>query len=54
MKLCVGLILECAQILIVGGAFLLFGPKKVSAFFMKESRLQAAIITSIGEAHCPT
>eukprot|EP01040_Poterioochromonas_malhamensis_P009606 gene9606-10430_t len=43
-----GNLLKIGNILIVGGAFLLFGPKKVSAFFMKESRLQAAIITSIG------
>jgi hypothetical protein len=32
----------------VAGTFLLIGPARVSGFFLKESRLQATIITSIG------
>lgn len=36
------------QIGILAGTFLLIGPSRVSAFFLKKSRLQATIITSIG------
>ena len=34
----------------IAGVFLLIGPKNVSGFFLKESRMQATIITSIGKS----
>jgi hypothetical protein len=36
------------QICIIAGIFMLIGPSRVSGFFLKESRMQASIITAVG------
>lgn len=37
------------QICVIAGVFLLIGPNNLIGFFMKETRMQATIITSIGD-----
>ncbi|KAJ1432612.1 hypothetical protein B484DRAFT_327244 [Ochromonadaceae sp. CCMP2298] len=43
-----GNLLRLGNICIIAGIFMLIGPTRVSGFFLKESRMQATIITVVG------
>jgi len=45
-------LLRLGNISLIAGVFLLIGPGRVTGFFLKESRVQATIITSLGVYVC--